>query len=469
MSLSTEMAAEELARRHPIRMGCLLDPLYDPQPFHWNIGDIFTDIVSGNTDRALVMLPPRHGKSDLCSTKAPPYYLQITDNSTMILASYAANLAIKLSKKARNNCASRVYSDITGLGLDSTYGRASDNWGLTNGSEFMAAGVGGSITGSGAKCFLIDDPYKNREQADSAVYREKLKDWYKDVALTRLTPDGAMVIIMTRWHYDDLVGWLLREWPEENWKIYRFPALQDVEPSALDPRRPGDALWQSRFSKEWLTRRREEIGPRSFNCLYQQTPSAGEGGILKVEWVVQDFSLKDPPEFNRVVSSWDTAFEKHSRADWTVGTVWGDTGTGYYLIDVYRGRWTFPVLRKVMLACQDNYKCNAVLVERAASGRDIIHELRDTSDMPVIAIKVTADKVQRADAVSGRFEAGRIHMPKSAPWLAPVFQEMEQFPDGKHDDIVDSMTQAVRWMTKYSSVSLISPSKDKKEEGDKDA
>jgi len=413
--------------------------------------------------RVIFSMPPRHGKSELCSVSYPPHYMSGGEERNLILASYASSLATIFGRKARNIVKSPVHKRIFhGVTLAKDLGSAGSYWALNNKNEFVAAGVGGGITGKGGD-LLIDDPIKSREQANSAVYREKLKDWYRDDALTRLAPGGAVVIIMTRWHYDDLVGWLLREWPEENWTVFTFPAIQNRDPVWYDQRTPGEALWEARYSLKILEKIREESGPITFNGLYQQQPSRGTQAIFQLLWIKQDFNApKDYDDlkrtgrkFARVVASWDTAFEKKKRNAYNVGTLWGEDNGDYYLLDLLRFRGVFPEVKKRIVAFHEKWKTDAVLIERKASGHDLLHELRHETDVPVIGIKPCGDKIQRADAVSGRFEAGRVHIPRIAPWLSDYLSEVDEFPDTAYLDQVDSTTQAISWMSKHGTQEAI--------------
>jgi len=348
-----------------------------------------------------------------------------------------------------------MYQQIFRTTLAKDSGTAASDWALDNGNAYVAAGVNGGVTGLGASVFLVDDPIKDRKQANSAVYRESLKDWFKEVALTRLTPNGSIVIIMTRWHHDDLVGWLLANGEADEWIILKFPAIRTEESNGdgqyeYDIREPGEALWPERYGLDKLERRREEMGFLSFNCLYQQDPQMGDDVIFKIEDFVRDFELNDLPTFKRIISSWDTAFEAKKTADYSVGTVWGETETAYYLLDVVRGRWRFPQLRKKMVETHKRWNEDAVLIESKASGKDLLYALQDETNLPVQPVNPVVDKISRASAVSGRFEAGRVHVPISAPWLNAYLTEMEHFPAGGFDDQVDSTTQAIRWLSRYA-------------------
>ncbi len=471
ITVTEQEITAELARRNVIDFCIAAKHDYIPAWFHRTIGDYLGAVVAGEIKRLMIMMPPRHGKSEVCSRTFPAWFLgyRNCEQRSIIAASYNQKLARTFGRAARNKVASPLFSEVFGETLDRTEGSAAADWTLTNGNAYSAAGVNGGITGLGASVFLIDDPIKDRKQADSATYRENLKDWYKEVALTRLTPDGAMIIIMTRWHYDDLVGWLLNEpeWQDEEFEILRFPAIQTEQdsndPRPYDRREPGQALWPERYSLERLEKIEEGLGPLSFNCLYQQTPNVEGGKVLDINDFVQDYELGDiniPTfdddcsvrgiPFQRVVSSWDTAFESKKTADYSVGTIWGDTGREYYLLDIVRGRWRFPQLKKKMIETHKKWKEDAILIESKASGKDLLYALQDESNLPVQPVNPVVDKVARAAAVSGRFEAGRVHAPRRAPWLRVYLTELEHFPEVAHDDQVDSTTQAIRWMSRYS-------------------
>lgn len=471
-TITREQAAAELIRRNPIKLACAINHSYDPSWVHQKINTALCNVVSGDIKRLIITKPPRHGKSELCSRTFPPWYLGNDGDKprSIIAASYSDTLARKFGRAGRNITRSNIFSEVFDTGLNRTLGTSVTDWTLDNGNAYSASGVGGGITGLGASVFLVDDPIKNRQQADSPTYRENLKDWFKEVAVTRLTPDGAIIIIMTRWHYDDLVGWLLEE-AEEKWTVLKFPAIQtdhDLDKRPYDKRKPGEALWPTRYSKKQLQNIEEELGPLAFKCLYQQDPTVEGGTVLNINDLVQDFDLNnlhfdDADEMwmmtdegrvniNRLVSSWDTAFEKTKTADFSVGTMWADSGKAYYLVDVIRGRWRFPQLKEKMKSTYKRWKEDSALIEAKASGKDLLYELREFTDMPIQPVTPVTDKVSRAAAVSGRFQAGRVHVPKNAPWLRVYFTELEHFPKVTHDDQVDSTTQAIRWLSRYGGL-----------------
>jgi len=463
-SLPTDPIKRKTIKR---RLGCyrslipftrVTHPAYKPAPFHRDIATALEGVESGRIKRLMIFMPPRHGKSELASIRFPAWYLGRNPTKDIITCSYAVDLARDFAYKARNLVNSPTYQDIFQTRLQGDQ-RAAHRWMTEQGGGLLAAGVGGPITGRGANVLLIDDPVKNWEESQSETIREKIWSWYTSTAYTRLMPQGAIVLIMTRWHQDDLAGRLLdaerKNHGNDKWDIVKFPAIND----------DGSALWPEAFNLDDLRRIREVQGPQGWNSLYMQSPKPGEGSILKSDQIVLDVDLDNLPEFDRIVIAWDTAFEKHSQADYSVGTVWGQTKTGYHLLDVARGRWTFPTLKKRVIALYDKWtnttkdddgkvidvrSPDSVIVEQAASGRDIIHELRANTSLPIVAVKVKNDKIARANGVSGRFEAGRVHAPARAPWLADLFNELDYFPNGAHDDQVDSVVHAIRYMTRTS-------------------
>jgi len=451
MVASRNQAIAELARRHPTSYRCATFQYYKPAWFHWLIGDILKQVADGKHKKVIITLPPQNGKSELCSIGFPSWYLSQGERRKIIASSYAASLARGFGKKARN----LIYEPeqeliFPGVKFSRTVGQAANDWGLSNGAEYFSCGVEGGATGRGANVFLIDDPYKNRKMADSAVYRETVKDFYSEVVKTRLTPDGAIIIIMTRWHFDDLVGWRLREFPEEDWLVLRLPALMDTEPSQFDKRKPDEALWPGYFTKEWLEEQRAEIGPRSFNCLYQGTPKIDDGIYFDLNWF-PDYNYEpipdnpDMPAFKRIVVSWDTAFEAKQQNDYSVGCVIGETETSRDLLEVKRGRWTFPRLKKEVIALNDRWQPSINIIEKKASGHDIINTLKKETNISVLAINPKNSKESRAAAVSGQCEAGRVRLPKRAAWLSKFMMEIEEFPNGPYDDQVDTFTQVLRY------------------------
>jgi predicted phage terminase large subunit-like protein len=256
-------------------------------------------------------------------------------------------------------------------------------------------------------------------------------------------------LIQTRWHEDDLLGWLLREHTEDGWHLISMPAIAEEDEGW---RKTGDALWPEAFPIEALERTRQAIGEVAWVSLYQQRPAAAEGAVFRRDWWHSYTEV--PQSFKRIVMSADTAFKTGREADYSVMTVWGETQTGYYLLTVWRGRVEFPDLKRQVVALASIWSPNAVLVEDQASGQSLIQELRRETSLPLHPVSVDRDKLSRAQAVTPIVEAGKVFLPASASWLADYLDELSSFPAAPHDDQVDSTTMALNWMRRGAVYSV---------------
>lgn len=393
-------------------------------------------------------MPPRHGKSELVSLRFPVWYLGKHPDRAIVQAGYAESIALTHSRKARDVFVSKetfflfphvhYRPERPAQEVLIPERQAAHEWGTKQGGSYYAVGIGGGLTGRGFDVGIIDDPVKDEEEASSKTIREKVWDWYTRVFRTRAEPGAAIIVVMTRWHEDDLVGRLLEETKSspgaDQWKILHFPAIKD-----------GQALWPERFPLDELNKLRATPSAlRSFESLYQGNPTVAEGQIFKREWWK---FYKQRPYFERLIHSWDTAFKDKTQNDYSVCEVWGETQTGFYLVDVWRGKVEFPELKRMAEALYERDKPHAVLVEDAASGQSLIQELQRNTRIPVLPIKVDKNKVARANAVTPLIEAGRVYLLESAPWLYDYIEELSGFPNATHDDQVDPTTQVLSWFT----------------------
>jgi len=398
------------------------------------------EVESGKIKRVMVFMPPRHGKSLTASCLFPAWFLGRNPTKSVIAASYGADLAEDFGRRTRNLMGDPLHSAIfpeCRLSADSAAQRRFDT---TAGGSYYAVGRGGAVTGRGADLLLLDDLLKDSEEARSETIRRSMHDWLQHVAYTRLAPGGAIVIIQTRWHDDDLAGRLLREHANENWQVIDMPAIAEVDDEF---RKVGEALWPEKFPVEVLKSIRSAIGGAAWDSLYRQQPSAAEGAVFKREWWR---FFKEQPVCKRIVQSWDTAFKAGAENDFSVCTTWGVTQSGYYLLWVWRDRVEFPELKRRMSWLADQWKPSQILIEDRASGQSLIQELRHSTRLPIIPIKVDTDKLARAQSVTPLIEAGRVFLPESAPWLNDFIDELAAFPKGTHDDCVDSVTQALNYL-----------------------
>ena len=406
-------------------------------------------LATGQNHRLIVNMPPRHGKSEFVSKYFPAWYLGRYPEKKVILASYEASFAAQWGGKARDLLA-EFGPDLFGVSVDPT-SSATDYWKVAGHQGVMnTAGVAGPITGKGADILIIDDPVKGPEDAESQVLREKTWDWFDTVARTRLEPSGAIVLVMTRWHKDDLAGRLLNE---GGWRHVCFPAIAtDKDPLG---RQEGEALWPDRFPLEMLlNERKAQMDAYNWSALYQQCPYEAGGNILKRQW--WQFYDERPRLLQRIVQSWDTAFDKKTSSDYTVCGTWAEGDRGFYLLDVWRSRVEFPELKRAFVALFNEWLPYAVLIENKASGQSLIQEANRGSTIPVIAVEAIKSKEIRAHLVTPLLESGRVWLPANATWLRDYLDECEAFPSGVHDDQVDMTTQALIWLREHPVASALS-------------
>lgn len=417
------LAAYAIAQQHD----------YQVAPHHRRIAKALEAVERGEIKRLMIFMPPRHGKSRLASEFFPAWFLGRNPDRQVIACTYAQELADDFGRKVRNQLRDPLHQAIfpdCGLREDSKSAR---RFHTQQGGVYMAVGAGGPITGRGAHVLLIDDPIKGSEEADSETHRRKLKDWYASVAYTRLMPGGAVVVIQTRWHEDDLAGWLLREHAHDGWEVLSLPALSEDE-------RP---LWPEAFSLERLQAIKRAVGSRVWEALYQQRPSPADGGLLKRSW--WKYYRQAPAQFDEMVLSWDCAFKDSKASDFVVGQVWGRVGADKYLLDQVRDRMDFPTTVQAVRSLAAKWpQARAKLVEDKANGPAVIATLK-REIAGLIAVEPSGSKEARASAVSPDIEAGNVWLPDPsvAPWVHDFVEECAAFPNAAHDDQVDAMSQAL--------------------------
>lgn len=396
-------------------------------------------VERGEIKRLMVFMPPRHGKSEVVSKKFPAWFLGRNPSKEIIISSYSADLAYDFSRIARNtlrDCGPELWG--VNLAQDSA---AVSRWGIDGyRGGLMAAGVGGPITGRGAHIAIVDDPLKNSEDASSKTIRDKIYDWYRSTLRTRLAPGGAIVLVMTRWHEDDLAGRLLAK-GEDQWEVISLAALAE----SGDPlgRELGEPLWPWRFSKQELEEIRVDLGSQLWAALYQQRPAPVEGDMLKRHW--WRYYDTPPQQFEQVIQSWDMTFKDAATSDFVVGQVWGRIGADKYLLDQVRERLDFPATVQAVRNLTNKWpQSSAILIEDKANGPAVIATLR-REIAGIIAVNPMGGKEARAAAVSPQIEAGNVYLPNPmrVDWVQDFVEECAAFPNGAHDDQVDAMTQAL--------------------------
>jgi predicted phage terminase large subunit-like protein len=324
---------------------------------------------------------------------------------------------------------------------------------LTTGRGFrLSTSVGGTLTGRGGNLIIIDDPIKPAD-AMSDTTRERLLEWYGTTLMSRLDDKerDAIIVVMQRLHVGDLAGHLL---DHGGWQHLNLPAIAEIEerievaPGRYHTRKVGELLHPARESKVTLDAIKEAMGSAAFSAQYQQSPVPPGGNMINWDW----FNWYDPDQLtiDELVISWDTAMKPTELSDYSVGTVWGTKGNLYYLLDLIRGRLDFPALKRKVIEVYERwnrFQRPTILIEDAGSGTSLIQELYDRG-IPAVGIKPEGDKVMRMSAQSATIEAGAVHLPRKAPWLDDLRTELLAFPHGLHDDQVDSISQALNWMSR---------------------
>ena len=459
-----EEALRELARRTMGDFVLYVDDNYRMNWHHRLLCDYLDKLACKEIRRLMVFMPPRHGKSELVSRKFPAYLLGRNPDTSIISCSYSADLASRMNRDVQRLIDSEKYSllfpesHLFGKNIRSTakgsFLRNSDIFEIVNHrGTYRSSGVGGGITGMGGEYIIIDDPVKNREDADSATMREKVYDWYTSTLYTRLEKDGCILLTLTRWHEDDLAGKLLKAAQEgaDQWTILELPAVCEYPPKPYDVRQEGEALWKWKYDEEALEKMKVTVGSRDWAALYQQHPTPGEGGTFKREW--WNYYKVLPDGLYDFVQSWDCTFKDAQSSDYVVGQVWARKGSSRYLLDQVRGRMSFTeTLRAIRSLSAKWPQAIRKLVEDKANGTAVIDVLR--KEIPgLIPVEPEGGKIVRANAVTAVAEAGNIYLPDPsiAPWVHDFVEEHAVFPNGANDDQVDAQTQA---NTYYNSSSF---------------
>lgn len=417
--------------------------------------DALERVANGDLKRLLVFMPPRHGKTETISRLFAGYWVSRFPDQDVAVTSYSGELAYGFSRNARG-----FYEEGGGhLAADASAVR---EWRTPAGGGLWAAGVGGPLTGRGFNLGIVDDPIRGSEEADSELQRSKLADWFAQVFHTRMEPDAALVVVCTRWHEDDLAGWLLRREPEarERWHILNFDAIHEADAPEFpdtctaepDWREPGEALCPERYPLEVLEQKRSAIGSRAFSALYQQRPTPPEGHLFKPRWLE---IVDSAPAHAERVRYWDTAGTE-GRGDFTAGVLLSRaqrTGT-YYVEDVLRGQWS-PGKRDghILLTAQhdgrDRWGTRIMLEKEAGvAGQDRTRAtIQLLAGYNVRAERPTGSKEVRADPFAAQCEAGNVRIVRG-DWNTAFLDELAAFPHGRHDDQVDAAAGAFSALTR---------------------
>jgi predicted phage terminase large subunit-like protein len=431
---------------------------------HEIMAEAFERVARGDLKRLIINMPPRHTKSEFASYLLPAWFLGRYPDKKIIQTAHTAELAVGFGRKVRNLVNSVDFKEIfphVSLQADS---KAAGRWNTNKGGEYFAIGVGGAVTGKGADLLVIDDPHSEQEGASADInIFNRTYEWYTSGPRQRLQPNGAIVVVMTRWHNKDLTGQLvdssIKRGGADQWEVIELPAIL---PS-------GNPLWAQFWNLDELKALRAELPNSKWMAQYQQDPTSEEGALVKRDWW-KSWEGRNPPECEFVIQSWDTAFMKNQRADYSACTTWGvfyreDAGEGKFapnliLLDAYKERLEFPELKKKAMQKFREYTPDAFIVEAKAAGMPLIFELRQMG-IPVQEYTPSRgnDKISRVNAVSDLFASGVIWAPETR-WAEEVIEEFAGFPNMEHDDLVDSSTQALLRYRQGGFISLYSDEED---------
>jgi len=429
---------------------------------HQIMSDAFERVASGDLKRLIINMPPRHTKSEFASYLLPSWFLGKNPAKKIIQTAHTAELAVGFGRKVRNLVSSEAYGKVfdTKLSSDS---KAAGRWNTDAGGDYFAIGVGGAVTGKGADVLIIDDPHSEQEarQNNPAVF-DSVYEWYTSGPRQRLQPGGAIIIVMTRWSKRDLTGQILKNSEKEgvnDWEVIEFPAIL---PS-------GTPLWPSFWKKEELEAIKAEIPAAKWEAQYQQNPTGNESAIIKRDmWKI--WTEETPPPCDYLIQSWDTAFEKNNRADYSACTTWGvfqhadaqgNLKPNIIVLDSFKQRMEFPELKQKALEMWKEWNPDTLIIEKKAAGAPLIYELR-MMGIPLQEFTPSKgnDKIARVNAISDLFASGVVWCPETR-WADELMEELAAFPYGDNDDLVDSTSQA---LIRYRQGGFIGIDSDEQEE-----
>jgi predicted phage terminase large subunit-like protein len=429
---------------------------------HAIMANAFERVANGTLKRLIINMPPRHTKSEFASYLLPSWFLGKYPQKKIIQTAHTAELAVGFGRKVRNLVSSEAYSKVfqTQLSSDS---KAAGRWNTSEGGDYFAIGVGGAVTGKGADVLIIDDPHSEQEarQNNPAVF-DSVYEWYTSGPRQRLQPGGAIIIVMTRWSKRDLTGQILKNSEKggvDDWEVIEFPALL---PS-------GTPLWPGFWKKEELEAIKAEIPTAKWEAQYQQNPTGNEGAIIKRDmWKI--WQSDTPPPCDYIIQSWDTAFEKNNRADYSACTTWGvfqhpdekgNLKPNIIALDSFKQRMEFPELKQKAFEMYKEWNPDTLIIEKKAAGAPLIYELR-MMGIPLSEYTPSKgnDKIARVNAISDLFASGVVWCPETR-WADELMEELASFPYGDNDDLVDSTSQA---LIRYRQGGFIGIDSDEQEE-----
>jgi predicted phage terminase large subunit-like protein len=442
-------------------------PGFKVGPHHRKLAKIFQDVIDGKKKRIIINIAPRMGKSEFSSYLFPAYFLGNDPNKKIIMGTHTASLSEDFGRRVRNLIEDEEYNALfpaTKLAQDQ---KASGKWSTEAGGQYYAAGVGGALAGRGADLFMIDDPHSEQDvKANSRLAFDTAWSWFQTGPLQRLMPNGAIIVVMTRWGPLDLTGRLI-DYQVKNpnspqWEIVELPAILN------EGTENEKSLWPEQWPLESLQSAKSSMDPRYWNAQYMQQPTSDTAAIIsRKQWRI--WESDEPPSCEYIIQSWDTAFEVKNTSDYSACTTWGvfynaeeKDDPQVILLDAFKERMTFPDLKATAFKHWKEWDPDAFIVEKKASGGPLIQELR-AAGIPVQEFSPSRgnDKMVRVNAIADLFASGKVWAPDTR-WAREVIEEVAAFPVGEHDDFVDTTTQALLRFRQGGFVSLSTDERDEK-------
>lgn len=450
-------------------------PGYMVGAHHKFMAKLFKDVVEGREKRIIINIAPRHGKSELTSYLFPAWFLGQRPKAKIIMATHTAGLSEDFGRRVRNLISSAEYGRIFPDSRMSEDSKSAGQWNTAAGGSYYAVGVGGALAGRGADLLVIDDPHSEQDvQTGTRTVFDQAWAWYQTGPRQRLMWGGAIIVVMTRWSLVDLTGMLVsqaRKNPKaDQWKVIEFPAIMNEH--SEDPAKPEKSLWPEAWPLDELRTTRETLDAQYWNSQYQQNPTSEEGALIKREYW-QYWEDEDPPTCKFIIQSWDTAHDTKTSADYSACTTWGvfdkevdegkDAGkktTALILLDAFKKRMEFPLLKKTAYDMWKEWQPDAFVIEKKAAGGPLLQELR-MMGIPAQEFSPSRgnDKMVRVNAITDLFKSGVVYAPRMR-WAQEVVEECAAFPNGEHDDFVDTVTQALLRFRQGHFVTLDSDLKD---------
>jgi hypothetical protein len=441
------------ASNHLIDFCILTNKKYDPNWHHREIAKALEEIESGKLKRLMIFMPPRHGKSELATINFPAWYLGKNPEKEVITVSYSGELAAKFGAKARDKVNDNIYKQIFRNVKLKEDTKSKDFWQVTQGGSYDSVGIGGAITGKGADLLIIDDPIKNKEEADSDTYREKTWDYYTSTLYTRLQPNAAVVLILTRWHYDDLAGRLLaNEEFKEDWKIIEFPAIAEKDEVF---RKKGEPLWATRYTIEDLIRIKNQVGLMVWSSLYQQHPLVNELQEFKPEY----FRYFEEADIENKIMNIDIFIdpalgEKDKRQNCEVGFIIRakeETKPEWYILDDFSGYLTPDQMIDLLFKCYIDYRLKYKLadiniyIEFEALQKSLKYWIEEEQRRRQVYFNVNEAKKTQGDKdsrIRGLIPIYRMGLIKHRPYMkgGELEKQAIEFPQGKLKDRLDALS-----------------------------